>query len=123
MVSRSSLAARREARGSSIGSNTLRSFAAGRGSKTGSSSNIGGAGGDTEGAAEALRLVSAVVSLMFRASWIAERATSVGSLTFLGVFAMFSPSPRYLYTPPRALRAPQAHRSDHAAYADHLAVP
>src|SRR5579862_6969614 len=28
---------------------------------------------------------------------MAERATSVGSLTFLGVFAMFSPSPRYFY--------------------------
>src|SRR6202012_904927 len=32
---------------------------------------------------------------MFKASWMAESATSVGSLTFLGVFAMFSPSPRY----------------------------
>src|SRR4051812_37485418 len=104
MVSRSSLAARREVRGSSIVSNTVaRSLAAGRGSKVGSS-KIGGAGGptgdDVSLRIEALRLVSAAVSLMFRASWIAESATSVGSLTFFGVFAMFSPSPRYLYASP-----------------------
>src|SRR6478735_12782398 len=109
MVSRSSLAARREVRGSSIVSNTVvRSLAAGRGSKVGSS-KIGGAGGPTGADVslriEALRLVSAAVSLMFRASWIAESATSVGSLTFFGVFAMFSPSPRYLYASPRELCA------------------
>ena len=58
---------------------------------------------------DALRLVSAAVSLMLRASWIAESATSVGSLTFLGVLAMLSPSPRYFYAfprEPRALRKP-----------------
>ena len=32
-------------------------------------------------------------SLMLRASWMAESATSVGSLTFFGLFAMFSLSP------------------------------
>ena len=101
--SRPHRAARREERGSSIWSNIARSFAAGRASKLGSS-NIGGAGGATGGDVslriEALRLVSAAVSLMFRASWIAESASSVGSLTFFGVFAMFSPSPRYLYASP-----------------------
>src|SRR6516165_174905 len=112
MVSRSSLAARRGVRGSSIGSNTGRVLSAGRASKVGAS-KTGGVGGGTGGAFSVrtaeVRLVSAAVSLMFRASWIAESATSVGSLTFLGVFAMFSLSPRYLYTSPRepcALREP-----------------
>ena len=36
---------------------------------------------------------------------MAESATSVGSLTFLGLFAMFSLSPRYLYASPRGLAA------------------
>ncbi len=55
----------------------------------------------------ALRLEATLVSLMFSASWMAESATSVGSLTFFGVFAMFSPTPLRLRARP-FLQKPQA---------------
>src|SRR5690349_17872996 len=50
-----------------------------------------------------LRLGSTDVSLMFSASWIADSATSVGSLTFLGLLAI-SLSPHTFYASGRFLR-------------------
>ena len=58
------------------------------------------------------RLGSAFVPLMLSASWMAESATSVGSLAFLGLFAMFSPTP-LTCTHPAVLAKPQARSRIH----------
>src|SRR4051812_50126280 len=98
IVARSSLAARREERGSSTWSNIARSFAAGRASKLGSS-NIGGAGGATGGDVslriDALRLGSPAGSLVFWGFWVAEKGFFLGAFTFFGGVCLFISSPPF----------------------------
>lgn len=95
MVSRSSLAARRGARSSA--SNGVRLSTA-----IGCSSKEVGEGAGPVSRREGVSRDGSIgaPSLMFSASWMAERATSVGSFTFFGVFAISVYAPMYAFGEP-----------------------